>query len=87
MSMKDRSVVVTGGSRGLGLGIVEALVEQGARVRVVAREPRDLAAVRERLGVETISADITDRDAATRILADIRPELTRAQPWQDYSVG
>jgi NAD(P)-dependent dehydrogenase (short-subunit alcohol dehydrogenase family) len=75
MSIKDKSVVVTGGSRGLGLGIVEALVDQRARVRVVAREPGHLAAVRERLGVETISADITDRDAAKRILADIRPEI------------
>jgi NAD(P)-dependent dehydrogenase (short-subunit alcohol dehydrogenase family) len=75
MSMKDKSVVITGGSRGLGLGIVEALVNQGARVWLVAREPGDLAAVRERLGVETISADITDREAAKRILADIRPEI------------
>ena len=26
MSLKDKNVVVTGGSRGLGLGLVEALV-------------------------------------------------------------
>jgi NAD(P)-dependent dehydrogenase (short-subunit alcohol dehydrogenase family) len=75
MSMKDKSVVITGGSRGLGLGMVEALVDQGARVWVVARAPGHLAAVRERLDVETISADITDREAAKRILADIRPGI------------
>jgi NAD(P)-dependent dehydrogenase (short-subunit alcohol dehydrogenase family) len=75
MSVKDKSVVVTGGTRGLGLGLVEALVDQGARVWVVAREPRHLAAVRDRLHVETISADITDREAAKRILADVRPEI------------
>ena len=39
MSLKDMNVVVTGGSRGLGLGLVEALVAQGARVTVVARNP------------------------------------------------
>src|SRR6266702_6449701 len=39
-SLKDRKVVVTGGSRGLGLGVVEALVEQGAEVTVVARGER-----------------------------------------------
>jgi NAD(P)-dependent dehydrogenase (short-subunit alcohol dehydrogenase family) len=34
MSLKDKTVVVTGGSRGLGLGLVEALVDQGAKVTV-----------------------------------------------------
>ena len=38
MSLKDKTIVVTGGSRGLGLGLVEALVDQGARVTVVARD-------------------------------------------------
>ena len=31
------NVVVTGGSKGLGLGLVEALVSHGAKVTVVAR--------------------------------------------------
>jgi hypothetical protein len=33
MSLKDKTIVVSGGSRGLGLGLVEALVGQGARPR------------------------------------------------------
>jgi NAD(P)-dependent dehydrogenase (short-subunit alcohol dehydrogenase family) len=32
MSLKDKTIVVTGGSRGLGLGLVEALVDQGAKM-------------------------------------------------------
>ncbi len=38
MSLKDKNVVVTGGSRGLGLGLVEALVAHDASVTVVARD-------------------------------------------------
>ena len=38
MSLKHKNVVVTGGSRGLGLGLVEALVAHGAQVTVVARD-------------------------------------------------
>ena len=75
MSLKDKTIVVTGGSRGLGLGLVEALVDQGARVTVVARDSAALAAVHERLGVTMIAADVTDERAAQRILADVRPEV------------
>jgi len=75
MSLKDKSAVVTGGSRGLGLGLVEALVAEGARVTVVARRTDSLEAVKARLGVATISTDVTDRDAANRILSDIQPDI------------
>jgi NAD(P)-dependent dehydrogenase (short-subunit alcohol dehydrogenase family) len=75
MSMKDKRVLVTGGSRGLGLGIVEALVDESAKVWVVTRGGADLEKVRTRLGVETAQADITDAGAATRILGKVRPEI------------
>jgi len=75
MSLKDKTAVVTGGSKGLGLGLVEALVEQGARVTVVARGADALAAVRARLGVDAIAADVTDEAAAHRILAEVRPDI------------
>jgi NAD(P)-dependent dehydrogenase (short-subunit alcohol dehydrogenase family) len=75
MSIKDKTVLVTGGSRGLGLGLVEALVDQGAKVTVVARGSADLAAVKRRLGVAVIPADVTDAEAAQRILRNIRPEV------------
>jgi NAD(P)-dependent dehydrogenase (short-subunit alcohol dehydrogenase family) len=75
MSLKDKTVVVTGGSRGLGLGMVEALVAHGARVTVVARDSDALETVRARLGVATISADVTDESAAPRILAEVRPDI------------
>ena len=75
MNLKDKNVVVTGGSRGLGLGLVEALVAHGARVTVVARNADALKSVRARLGVATISADVTDETAAHRILAEVRPDI------------
>jgi len=99
MNLRDKRVVVTGGSRGLGLGLVEVLVGQGARVFVVARDAGALEAVRTRLGVETISADITDAVAASNIVRDVRPEILvlnagatpRMGPidqvsWEDFSV-
>jgi len=75
MSLKDKNVVVTGGSRGLGLGLVEALVAHGAKVTVVARDADALESVRARLGVATISADVTDESAAGRILVEVHPDI------------
>jgi NAD(P)-dependent dehydrogenase (short-subunit alcohol dehydrogenase family) len=75
MSLTDKNVVVTGGSRGLGLGLVEALVARGARVTVVARDTDALESIRARLGVATISADVTDQTAAHRILAEVSPDI------------
>src|SRR5256886_7881140 len=75
MSLKDKNVVVTGGSRGLGLGLVEALVAQGAKVTVVARGADALKSVRARLGVATISADVTDETSPRRILSEVRPDI------------
>ena len=75
MSLKEKNVIVTGGSRGLGLGLVEALVAHGARVTVVARESDALKSVHNRLGVAVIAADVTNESAAKRILAEIHPDI------------
>ena len=100
MSLNTKKIVVTGGSRGLGLGLVEALVDQGAKVTVVARGAEALEAVARRLGVATISADTTDEAAAHRIVREVRPDIVvlnaGATPrmgrldrlsWKDFSVA
>lgn len=99
MNPKDRKVIVTGGSRGLGLGLVEALVARGANVTVVARDSEALKSVEARLGIAAISADVTDEKEAQRILAEINPDVlvlnAGAKPpmgrldqlsWADFSV-
>lgn len=74
-SLQNRRALVTGGSRGLGLGLVEALAAEGAEVTVVARGEDDLAALKARLGVAVISADITDDGIAEQILSATRPDI------------
>jgi NAD(P)-dependent dehydrogenase (short-subunit alcohol dehydrogenase family) len=74
-TLEGQKVVVTGGSRGLGLGIVEALVARKARVTVVARDQRRLDDVAKRLGVDVVPGDVTDEKLAHGILADVRPSV------------
>jgi gluconate 5-dehydrogenase len=72
--LKGRTALITGGSRGLGLQIAEALGEQGARVVLSARKADELQAAQEHLksrgiAAEWIAAD-GSRDAEIARLAD-----------------
>ncbi len=64
-SFAGKSVVVTGGSRGLGLVMARKLVEQGARVTIAARTEADLEAARqelEQMGGEVLAVPCDVRD-------------------------
>jgi NAD(P)-dependent dehydrogenase (short-subunit alcohol dehydrogenase family) len=49
-SLKDRVAIVTGASRGIGLGIAAELVRHGAKVCLTARRPESLAEAVAELG-------------------------------------
>ncbi|WP_026690863.1 SDR family NAD(P)-dependent oxidoreductase [Alteribacter aurantiacus] len=69
LGLNGKNVLVTGGSKGIGKGIAEAFVNEGAKVGIVARSKEDLANTKEGLGegVRTYSADLTDQDARGRV--------------------
>ncbi|HMW47276.1 MAG TPA: SDR family oxidoreductase [Cellvibrionaceae bacterium] len=75
MQLADSTILITGGSRGLGLGIVEALVAEGAQVSVVARDTTQLEQIAARVPIDTFSADVTDPLAAAKILSAVAPDV------------
>jgi len=60
VTLKDATVVVTGGSQGIGERLAVHYAAEGARVLVVARSEDKLRAVAGRIGGEWIAADLTD---------------------------
>jgi NAD(P)-dependent dehydrogenase (short-subunit alcohol dehydrogenase family) len=70
LKLTGRVALVTGGGRGIGLAICEALGEAGARVVVAARDPRDgeegARALRAKgCEADTAIVDVTDPAAVT----------------------
>lgn len=73
-NLQDRRVLVTGGSRGLGLAMVESLLDRGAKVTVLARDPAGLDDV-ERLGANAVEGDATDAALMDGLVADLQPSV------------
>ncbi len=72
MNLQHRTALVSGASRGLGRALAIALARAGARVVLVARKPRALAAVVEEIRAaggeaHAIAADVADKDATWAI--------------------
>jgi len=78
-SLKGRSAVVTGASRGIGAEIAKALGEQGVRVVLIARTE---ATLKERAGAIkgaiAVPADVTDPKSVEQATKRIATELKSA---------
>ncbi len=97
-NLNGKRVVVTGGSQGLGLAMVEALVAGGANVTAVSRDRSNLVAA-EKVGASVIAGDATDATLMNSVVRDERPDAlilnagTRLsvktidkQSWDEFSI-
>jgi NAD(P)-dependent dehydrogenase (short-subunit alcohol dehydrogenase family) len=76
IDFRGRSILITGGSRGLGLLLARELGRQGARITITAREEAELDRAQLDLqtrGVDAIirKCDVTDRGAAIRLVDEL----------------
>lgn len=72
-SMRDRHVLITGGSGGLGTAVTAVLLDRGARVTVPVFDDRQIQYLREALGdradqVQTPRADLRDEASVQAVL-------------------
>jgi len=71
-TLNGKVVIVTGGSRGIGLAIARALVGEGVNVMAIGKSDAHLSAARPRIegggpgGVETLQADVRHYDDMRR---------------------
>jgi 3-oxoacyl-[acyl-carrier protein] reductase len=80
LGLAGTRALITGGSRGIGFAVAEALAAEGAAVGLVARNPRGLAEAAQRLGahgvpVATAAADVAEPAMLDRAVGEIADAL------------
>lgn len=75
LGLKDRSVLVAAGTRGIGLACARLFRQEGARVAVCGRTEADLARAREEHGCVAVRADVsTSEGVATFVEQAVRAQ-------------
>ncbi|MDX6724885.1 MAG: hypothetical protein QOD73_3289, partial [Solirubrobacteraceae bacterium] len=70
-----RSVVVTGGTGGLGAAVTQAFLDDGWRVVVPWVQERELERVQGHERLATVRADLMDPESAAGVVAEAGAEL------------
>jgi len=69
MKLKDKVAIVTGGGRGIGKAIAEALAKEGAKVVVTAAQNKpEIEEVAKNINGLAIKGDVTNIDDVTYIV-------------------
>jgi NADP-dependent 3-hydroxy acid dehydrogenase YdfG len=81
--LKDRVVVVTGASSGIGAALAELLGSQGARVALLARREKELREVAARCGPDALPlvTDVTRREEVARAVQAVLDRYSRIDVW------
>jgi NAD(P)-dependent dehydrogenase (short-subunit alcohol dehydrogenase family) len=75
LHLRDKHVLITGGSKGIGLACAQAFLEEGARVTLVSRDVANLNAAQQKLilsfaseRIHLVAANLRDPSAALAAL-------------------
>src|ERR1044071_6119393 len=82
--LKDKTVLITGGSRGLGLVMAREFAREGASVAICARDMEELGRarmdlVRRGARVMAVPCDITDREQVNEMVRAVNARFGRVE--------
>jgi 3-oxoacyl-[acyl-carrier protein] reductase len=75
LGLRGRTALVTGASKGIGLGIAQALAEEGAQVAMSSRSRERIEAVAGEIGARGYVHDSGDLDSAPALVEQVEADL------------
>ena len=78
LRIKGKTALITGGSRGIGLGVARLLAEEGCNLHLAARKPETLEAARgvilaeHKVAVTCHAVDLSQPAAATGLARELK---------------
>lgn len=82
LKLKDKHVLITGGSKGIGFACAQSFADEGAHVSLVSRDPANLKAAETKLleqfpklKVASFSADLINAEAADQVVKQAQAKL------------
>jgi 3-oxoacyl-[acyl-carrier protein] reductase len=75
LGIEGRVALVTGASKGLGLGVAATLAREGAHVAIASRSEERIGAAADRIGARPYVHDTADADAGASLIGRIEQEL------------
>jgi 3-oxoacyl-[acyl-carrier protein] reductase len=75
LGLEGRPALVTGASKGIGLGIARALAAEGARVAISSRSTERIEAAAEQIGARPYTHDSADLDGAATLVEQVESDL------------
>jgi len=74
MNLKDKKVLITGGSEGLGFSLAKALISKGCRVIIVARNPDKLKSASDSINsssLKTFVCEVSDYRSVNALATEV----------------
>ncbi|MGZ4182764.1 MAG: SDR family oxidoreductase [Solirubrobacteraceae bacterium] len=75
LGIDGRVALVTGASKGLGLGVARALANEGAKVAIASRSEDRIRTAAAHIGASPFVHDTADADSAQALVARVQDEL------------